>query len=183
MNLEKFNSERDIKMKMLSIMVSVLVLSVCVTANANLSLDISGTVEVIQGSTLTITVSSDSSAQQGYSGYVIIEEGWDGELSNGIKLSSAGNLGSIVPYSEDDWGVGYEMVAGSNQDDLVAGSQFTVDWDTSGLSVGDTAFVSLWLDPDYDTPQATATLTVVPVPEPMTIALFGLGGLLLRHRK
>ena len=164
--------------KLLTLM---LVFGLASVASASLSMDISGTVEVVQGDTLTITTSSDDTAQEGYLGYIIIEAGGDGALSNPVTLSNAGNIAGTNPYSEEGWGVGYELSASSTVSDLVAGDHFTVDWATSGLNVGDTAVVSLWLDPDYDTPQATATLTVIP--EPMTIALLGLGGLLLRRRK
>jgi hypothetical protein len=164
--------------KLLTLM---LVFGLASIASATLSMDISGTVSVMQGDTLTITTSSNATAQEGYLAYIIIEEGGDGALSNPVVLDDAGNNASTSPYSEDEWGVGYELSAASTLNDLAAGDHFTVDWDTSDLNVGDTCVVSLWLDPDYDTAQATATLVVIP--EPMTIALLGLGGLLLRRRK
>jgi hypothetical protein len=61
---------------------------------------------------------------------------------------------------------------------IAAGDQFSLDYVGA---VGDTATISLFVDPEYTTPVASVDVTVVP--EPMTIILLGLGGLFLRRRR
>jgi hypothetical protein len=168
--------------KLLALM---LVLCLASVASATISMDVSGTVDIVIGNTLTVTVSSSDSNP--WNGYIIIQEGGDGALSNGVVLDT-GNLSDTQPYSEDDWGIGYSMVAGTTDVinfPVVVGDQFSYDYDTTGMNYGDTAILSLWDDgvgyePDQDE-QGIALLNVIP--EPMTIALLGLGGLLLRRRK
>ncbi len=48
-------------------------------------------------------------------------------------------------------------------------------------SLGDTATVSLFFDPEYGVPVDSVAITIIP--EPMTVILLGLGGLFLRRRK
>jgi hypothetical protein len=175
---------------MKKLLILVLVLGLTSVASATISLNISGTVDVTQGDTLTVDVSSDSSVQSGWIGYVIVEEGGDGALSNPVIWQphsgggNAGNLAATSPYSESGWGVGYYMIAGATDSSLAAGVQFSVDYDTSALDVGDSCIVSLWDDGvGYETGDEQGIATINVVPEPATIALLGLGGLFLRRRK
>ena len=62
---------------------------------------------------------------------------------------------------------------------LEAGQQFTFDF--SGGFSGDTALVSLYLDPEYSIPVDSIAISIVP--EPITITLLGFGALFLRRRK
>ena len=48
-------------------------------------------------------------------------------------------------------------------------------------SLGDTATISLFVDPEYGVPADSVAITIIP--EPMTIVLLGLGGLFLRRCK
>ena len=160
--------------------VFVLVLGFASAANAVL-IQVDGlggqTFDVQEKATITI-VSEDS---QNWLGYIIIEEGGKGTLSNPTATALAGDpaLAGATPYTEAGWGTGYELtVAGSASFPVGAGTQFTFDY--TGIP-GDTARISVFVDPEFVVPVASVTLNVVP--EPMTILLLGLGALFLRRRK
>jgi hypothetical protein len=127
----------------------------------------------------TITVVSEDASS--WLGYIIIEQGGAGSLENVVILDAAGDLGAAEAYSEDGWGTGYQLSASmspAGDPPIAVGSQFSLDYIGA---VGDTATISLFLDPEYTTPVATVNVTVVP--EPMTILLLSLGGLFLRRRR
>ena len=133
--------------------------------------------EVDIKSTITV-VSEDSSS---WLGYIIIEDGGAGSLENPIILDAAGDIGAATAYTEAYWGTGFELTASmspSGVPAVAAGSQFSFDYIGA---VGDTATISLFVDPEYATPVASVNLTVVP--EPMTVVLLGLGALFLRRRR
>jgi len=90
-------------------------------------------------------VVSDNTAS--WLGYIIVEEGGTGILSNPIVHDAAGDLGDALPYSEEGWGTGYELVVAASPTGtpIVRGLQFT--FDLSGYYG-----VSLFIDPDYDIP-------------------------------
>jgi hypothetical protein len=133
--------------------------------------------EVDQQTTITV-VSEDASS---WLGYIIIEEGGAGTLENPIILDAAGDLGAAAPYTEAGWGTGYELSASMSpmgDPPIAVGSQFSFDYIGA---VGDTARISLFVDPEFTTPVASVNVTVVP--EPMTILLLSFGGLFLRRRR
>jgi hypothetical protein len=61
---------------------------------------------------------------------------------------------------------------------IAAGTQFSLDYVGA---IGDTATISLFVDPEFTTPVASVNVTVVP--EPMTVILLSLGALFLRRRR
>ncbi len=127
----------------------------------------------------TITVISEDNLN--WLGYLIIEEGGKGALSNPAGTTLAGDpaLSGATEYAEPGWGTGYELtVAGSASFPVGAGTQFSFDY--TGI-LGDTAKISLFVDPEFDVPVASVGLNVVP--EPMTVMLLGLGALFLRRRR
>ena len=137
-------------------------------------------VQIAEGTTSVITIVSENDSS--WLGYIIIEEGGTGVLSDPAILPAAGDLASATPYTEAGWGTGYEVIAGSTpaaNPPLGAGSQFNFNY--SGGTLGQTATISLFVDPEYTTPVASFNVTIIP--EPMTIALLGLGALFLRKRK
>jgi hypothetical protein len=125
-----------------------------------------------------ITVVSEDDSN--WAGYIIIEEGGSGELSNPVVLDAAGNLGSVDVYIPEPL-PGYELTAAMSPNGVppvAAGPQFNFDYSYSGdLAAGTT--ISLYVDPWYEVPAASVLI----IPEPMTVVLLGLGGLFLRRRK
>jgi hypothetical protein len=166
---------------MKKLLVLTLVLGLASAANAVL-IDVDGqrgaTAEVPETGIATITVVSEDAAA--YLGYIILEAGGGGVLSAPEVLPGAGDLGSAVAYvDEPEWGLGFELtIAASPSGAIAAGDQVTL---TYTGQLGDTAQISLFVDPEYGTPAASVGVTVVP--EPMTVLLLGLGGLFLRRRK
>jgi hypothetical protein len=162
------------------LLVFVLVLGFASAANAVL-IQVDGlsgeSVEVQQNATITV-VSEDS---LNWLGYIIIEEGGQGALINPAGTALAGDpaLAGATPYTEVGWGTGYELtVAGSASFPVGAGTQFSFDF--TGIP-GDTARISLFVDPEFVVPVSSVALNVIP--EPMTIMFLGLGVLFLRRRK
>lgn len=129
--------------------------------------------------TTTITVVSEDASS--WLGYIIVEEGGAGSLENTVILDAAGDIGAAAAYTELGWGTGYEISASmgpAGNPAIAAGSQFSFDYVGA---VGDTATISLFVDPEYTTPVASVNVTVVP--EPMTVLLLSLGALFLRRRR
>jgi hypothetical protein len=127
----------------------------------------------------TITVVSDDSSS--WLGYIIIEEGGAGSMENVVILDAAGDIGAAAAYTEAGWGTGFELTASMSPNGnpaVAAGSQFSFDYVGA---IGDTATISLFVDPEYTTPVASVNVTVVP--EPMTVLLLGLGALFLRRHR
>ncbi|MBN2591570.1 MAG: PEP-CTERM sorting domain-containing protein [Sedimentisphaerales bacterium] len=162
-----------------------LTLALCFISSANATyLQIDGlssdTYNLLEGSTVTISIISEDNSS--WLGYLIVPDGKPGVLSNPTIWDAAGNLGSAIPYTEVDWGTGYELTAAANIEGvpaLEAGQQFTFDF--SGGFVGQTTQLLLFADPEYSIPLDAISITIVP--EPITIALLGLGAILLRRIK
>jgi hypothetical protein len=129
--------------------------------------------------TSTITVVSDDASS--WLGYIFVDEGGAGSLENAVVLDAAGDIGAATAYTGAGFGTGFELTASMSPTGippLAAGSQFSFDYVGS---VGDTATISLFVDPEFTTPVASVNVTVVP--EPMTVVLLGLGALFLRRRR
>jgi hypothetical protein len=122
----------------------------------------------------TITVISEET--RSWLGYIIVEEGGSGELSNPVVLDAAGDQASAVAYTEAGWGAGFKLRPGRAAT-VAAGPQFSFDYSYSGDLVADTT-ISLYISPYCQVPVAQLI-----IPEPMTVVLLGLGGLFLRRRK
>ena len=165
---------------MKKLMVLILVLALTSAANAVL-IQVDGqvgeTFDVQENATISV-VSEDT---LNWLGYLIVEDGGLGVLSNPVGTALAGDpaLAGATAYTEAGWGDGYEItVAASASFPVGVGTQFSFDF--TGIR-GDTARISLFVDPEFNVPVASVSVNIIP--EPMTILLLGLGGLFLRHRR
>ena len=175
---------------MKKLLIFMLVLGLASAANATLSLKIDdaavpGSISIEIGETIQI-YSSDAST---WVGYLFVTEGSQaGSLTNGrlAELTSgepgyAGDGGNIAAVTEAGFGVGYLMGADYVALPPVAGVQLLIDFTAPTEDIGKTGVINLWIDPDYTNAEQSVNYTIIP--EPMTVLLLGLGGLLLRRRK
>jgi hypothetical protein len=166
-------------MKKLLTLLLVLGLASAASATVSLSLDgvnpIAATgEEIVAGATVSLYVISDDATAYMYD--VTLADA-DATLGYPSINSNAGNMAGIV-----DWSGGgvtdYELTAADSGGNILAGIHFTMDLSPLGAA-GTDFYVQLY---EYGGPTIDdATINVVP--EPMTIALLGLGGLFLRRRK
>lgn len=168
---------------MKKLLMLVLVLGLATVSNAAITLDLAASnLNVAAGEVLTISVSSDTSGAAGnYWCYLEQNLPSIATVSDLAATAAAGNIASITDYGTPSF-MDMELAANDSAGGVVAGLHFTgtVTISSSAL-LGDS--VDIWVtganDPTYS-PQDTITLTVIP--EPATIALLCLGGLLLRKK-
>jgi hypothetical protein len=160
----------------------ILVLGTAAAANA-VVIEVDGQAGeaiVLPDTVATVTVIGEDTAN--WLGYMRIEEGCSGELSNPVVLDAAGHLGGVPgDYDEPPWLPGYELTVAMSPGGVpavAAGPQFHFDYSYSGDLVEGTT-ISLYVDPQYEVPESSVRI----VPEPMIVVLLGLGGLFLRRRR
>jgi hypothetical protein len=165
---------------MKKLLVLILVLGLCSTANATVSWYINGSPAGATADVLTTDVIQVHSTDSTVYLALALTSNTAVDLANGAVTTNAGDAGNITAYSYAGYGDGYYMSAATlGSVAPAAGVQFTMD--VANASIDDVATLYLWVDPDYTTTVDTVTITVVP--EPVTIALLGLGGLFLRRRR
>jgi hypothetical protein len=166
---------------MKKLLILMLVLGLASMATAALVININGSDpggsgNIINGDEIQVM----STNADTYLGYVFIKTGSEsGSLANGAFGSDyAGDQRSISAYSVTGYGAGYKIIADylDTATPTVSGEHFVMDF--SGGSLSDTGVIDL-----YHNLTVVDSYTYTVVPEPMTIALLGLGGLLLRRRK
>ena len=169
---------------MKKLLVLILVLGLCSTANALLTdLDIyedgsdpGATITVVTGATTSVEMySGNTNSGIAYLGF---EDNSMYSLANAQMTTNAGDEAAGWLYYPASYGYNvYWLTVASFAGNPVSGVQFIVDF-TAGSVTGT---VDVYLMNEALTTLDTATINIVP--EPMTIALLGLGGLFLRRRR
>ena len=129
------------------------------------------TIDVLAGQVFGMYVISDSNVSYRKR---LITESPPAAISNVQSYTAAGDLADI---SVDN--LGYVLIADDSDDNIQAGIQFSFDLTIAQDAIpGDTGYIGL---ETFVAPDDTVILNVVP--EPATVLLLGLGGLLLRKRR
>jgi len=174
---------------MKKLLVLMLVIGMASLANAAVYFYINGedagdSITINPSDVITIQIYSDNT--DNWAMYVINEDlaGIIGALSNPTTNSNAGGLGGNAVYDEVGWGYGYQFntAQSTSPTNVVAGVQHTVDFSSA---VNGTTVIGMF---DFNGPYTIGeseldTLTITVIPEPATIALLCLGGLLLRKKR
>ena len=163
---------------MKKLLVYMLVLGIASSANAAIELD--GPTVMPLGDTVSIGINNTDGGD--YLAYMNVSRLSEGgfSMSNPQLTALAGDISKIgAPYEYAD-GKEIEVTLAQSEGASTPGVQFT--WDLTCLSVTADVWVELWDAADLSAP--VDTLTIYQIPEPMTLALLSLGGLLaLRRRK
>jgi len=173
---------------MKKLLILMLVLGLASAASAAHSLGGATTISNTGDTTAIVTISADSTAA--ITSVVEDSEGADGMPTTGVttiasvtKTDAAGEQATVTAYGSLDYAFTVSAKDTTEPFDSVAtGVQFNVNLDIAGLGLAvDDTFVIYLYNEAYTSTFASHTVTVTP--EPMTIALLGLGGLFLRRRK
>ena len=164
--------------KMNKVLVLTLVLAMPSLASAIVTVDVSSNTVPV-GGTVTISVSSDDATP--YSAYLDMVKG-TATLGNVLIHPAAGYDATVEDYSTDslyDFELGAFEIEPSTGQPVTAGLHFSViAWATG--SIGQTFTVELLCHCTYAV-EDSETVTIIP--EPTTLLLLGLGGLVLRKQK
>lgn len=171
---------------MKKLLIFMLVLGITSSASAVVvTLDPSGSADHAAGD-VVINVVSDSDLL-GHTSYIAVLDNTHGGFSSVVKLAGAGSAASVTPFGAygifaDVYGIeAMGTAADPDFTSVVAGNQFTATIAFNGAAIGQDVTVGL-LNPALD--GFVHSYRIQGIPEPMTIALLGLGGLfLLRRRK
>ena len=163
---------------MKKVLVLALVLGLASAASADLTLVDVPTDPISIGDTIAITL--NNSEDGSYSGWLEITNqavaDYDGDPVFTAAGDPAGNSGLTTYVAYPGW-YQFDVASFDTGNPIVAGDHLVIN--IAGVSEG-TSVLNLYAS-DGVTLLDSASITVIP--EPMTIALLGLGGLFLRRRK
>jgi hypothetical protein len=168
---------------MKKVLILMLVLGFVSSASAlTVTLDPNGS-QLAAAGNYSIDVVSDEDTT-GYDYFLVLPDDTYGSIDSVVDLPAAGDDGVVTSFGDM---AGYFDVFGVKAldmsapfDSILAGVQFQADITFTGAALGENLTVLL-LNGQLET---LDSMTYEGVPEPMTIALLGLGGLfLLRRRK
>jgi hypothetical protein len=156
----------------------ILVLAVACVSYGALSMNRSSGTYTIGGSAVVITISSDAGDVTSWGVYLDPTSDYPAaQLQNPQILSAAGSQGGVTSATDPAAGHDYRS-KGAGGGAPTAGDWSTVDFVSN--TVG-TYTIDLYQPSGTTTQIATADIEVVP--EPATVVLLGLGGLLLVRRR
>ena len=164
-----------------------LVLVLCIASSASavvVTLDPSGSAKVPAGAYDMDVVSADDDLP--YDFFLHVPVMTFGDLTAVMILPDAGGDAETQDFA-DAIGAGthtirinaLDMNANEGPEDIFAGVHFTATVDFTGDATGEDLTVQLW-DAGFN---VIDSYTLEGIPEPATMLLLGLGGLLLRRRK
>ncbi|HUS73691.1 MAG TPA: PEP-CTERM sorting domain-containing protein [Sedimentisphaerales bacterium] len=168
---------------MKKLLILMLVLGMTSAANAVLTWSADEvTIDLTSPTAVLQIISSTALAYPGGPAWVGAEPSTVAEIASIVALSGAGEDAELADPATSGypgwWTISAKDVTGTPGDTIVAGSQWDVT--ITGLMEG----VYVISADSYGSAGSDDLLTITVVPEPMTIALLGLGGLfLLRRRK
>ncbi len=170
---------------MKKLLILMLVLGMTSMASATISLSapgvVGGEITMPAGDLVVSVVSSDT---EPWDGFIAIIDGTYGDYGTVAQLAAAGSNATLLDYGAFDIYAHITQIGAACLDpenyDVVAGTQFQTTVAFTGAAELENLQILLLSD-------GLATLesiTILGIPEPMTVALLGLGGLfLLRRRK
>lgn len=165
---------------MKKLLVLMLVLGMSSLASAGISLSGIPAAPIAEGDVVSIGIVNDDAA--GYVAYLSVYYISEGGFSmSNLRLGpDAGDFTSWIDYTYSDIWEAEVTLASTPGSNPVAGTWFLADFTCTLKGVN--VMVELWDAADLSAPIETAMIEQIP--EPMTLALLGLGGLfMLRRRK